>query len=165
MYVCMYVCIMLFHYMYIVHYTYKLHVHTCTCRYIPYIVIFIHCTCTCTCTCTYLFTNIHVHIYMCMYMIWKTYKYTGVVKLVILHVCTSVFDKLIWRTIGPMSFLFGTALWASGTVNYDYIITNSINYLLIGSRCIPNGAHILTIIEPIWPMHQNLSKTLTCGYV
>ena len=25
-------------------------------------------------------------------------------------------------------------------VNYDYIITNSINSLLIGSRCIPNGA-------------------------
>ena len=28
-----------------------------------------------------------------------------------------------------------------GTVNYDYIVTNSINILLIGSRCIPNGAH------------------------
>ena len=42
----------------------------------------------------------------------------------------SVFDKLICRTIGPKSFLFGTAqlsLWASGAVNYDYIITNSIN--------------------------------------
>ena len=57
---------------------------------------------------------------------------------------TSVFDKLIWRTIGPKSFLFGTvqfSLWASGTVNYDYVVTNSINSLLIGSRCIPNGAH------------------------
>ena len=46
-----------------------------------------------------------------------------------LVVC-SVFDKLEWRTIGPKSFLFGTvqfSLWASGTVNYDYIITNSIN--------------------------------------
>ena len=28
-----------------------------------------------------------------------------------------------------------------GTINYDYIVTNSINSLLIGSRCIPNGAH------------------------
>ena len=31
------------------------------------------------------------------------------------HIYTSVFDKLIWRTIGPKSFLFGTAqfsLWA-----------------------------------------------------
>ena len=43
---------------------------------------------------------------------------------------TSVFDKLIWHTIGPKSFLFGTAqfsLWASGAVNYDYIVTNSTN--------------------------------------
>ena len=42
----------------------------------------------------------------------------------------SVFDKLIWHTIGPKSFLFGTAqfsLWASGAVNYDYIVTNSTN--------------------------------------
>ena len=28
-----------------------------------------------------------------------------------------------------------------GAVNYDYIVTNSINSLLIGSRCIPNGTH------------------------
>ena len=33
------------------------------------------------------------------------------------------------------SSLFGP----DGTVNYDYIVTNSINSLLIGSRCIPNG--------------------------
>ena len=46
-----------------------------------------------------------------------------------------VFDKLIWCTIGPKSFLFGTAqfsLRASGTVNYDYVVI--ISY----SRCIPN---------------------------
>ena len=35
------------------------------------------------------------------------------------------------------SFLF----WPDGAVNYEYIITNSINSLLIGSYCIPNGAH------------------------
>ena len=35
------------------------------------------------------------------------------------------------------SSLFG----ADGAVNYDYIITNSINSLLIGSRCISNGTH------------------------
>ena len=28
-----------------------------------------------------------------------------------------------------------------GTVNYDYIVTNSINSLLIGSQCIPNSTH------------------------
>ena len=35
------------------------------------------------------------------------------------------------------SSLFGP----DGTVNYDYIVTNSINSLLIDSRCIPNGTH------------------------
>ena len=28
-----------------------------------------------------------------------------------------------------------------GAVNYDYIVTNNINVLLIGSKCIANGAH------------------------
>ena len=54
------------------------------------------------------------------------------------------YHKLIWRTIGPKSFLFGTAhfsLWASGTVNHDYTVTNSIDSFLLGSRCISNGAH------------------------
>ena len=82
---------------------------------------------------------------------------------------TSIFDKLIWRTIGPKSFLiaFGTAqfsLCASGAVNYDYIVTNSINSLLIGSRCIPNGAHTLAIFEPIWPILQNVLKTVMHTY-
>ena len=35
------------------------------------------------------------------------------------------------------SSLFGP----DGAVNYDYIVTNSINSLLIGSRCITNDAH------------------------
>ena len=41
--------------------------------------------------------------------------------------------------LGLHNSLFGP----DGTVNYDYIITNSINYFLIGSRCtcIPNGTH------------------------
>ena len=37
------------------------------------------------------------------------------------------------------SSLFGP----DGTVNYDYIVTNSINSLLIGSRCILNGTHTI----------------------
>ena len=57
----------------------------------------------------------------------------------------SDFDKLVWCTNGPKSFLFGTAQFPlfgpDGAVNYDYIVTNSINSLLIGSRCILNGAH------------------------
>ena len=42
------------------------------------------------------------------------------------------------------------------TVNYDYIVTNSINPLLIGSRRI----HTITIVEPIGPILQNVLKAL-----
>ena len=94
---------------------------------------------------------------------------------IIIHICTnyllmvwlSVFDKLIWGTIGPKSFLFGIAqfsLWASGAINYDCIVTNSINSWLIGSRCILNGTHT-NHFEPIWSKLQNLSKTLVWPYL
>ena len=64
--------------------------------------------------------------YMHLYMYIHMYMYIN------------VFDKHIWHTIGPQSFLFCTAQFshrASGTVNYDYIVTNSIISLLIGPRC------------------------------
>ena len=88
-------------------------------------------------------------------------------------VYVSVFDKLIWRTIGPKCFLFGTAqfsLWASGAVIYDYIVTNSINSLLIGLRCIPNDthtdhywanlAHAFKTYPKLWCMYMWPSKRL-----
>ena len=53
--------------------------------------------------------------------------------------------------------LYSSLFGPDGTVNYDYIITNSINSLLIGSSPM---VHTLTIVEPIWPMLQKLSKTL-----
>ena len=55
-----------------------------------------------------------------------------------MYMYISVFDKLIWHTI-----LFGTAQFsvcASGTVNYDYIVT-ALTLLLIGLRCIPNSVY------------------------
>ena len=47
-----------------------------------------------------------------------------------------------------------------------YIVTNSINSLLIGSRSIPNEevfpmAHALTIVEPIWPMR--IKNSVVCA--
>ena len=39
-----------------------------------------------------------------------------------------------------------------GAINYVYIVTDSINSLLIGSRYIFPMAYTLTIVEPIWPM-------------
>ena len=51
----------------------------------------------------------------------------------------------------------GTVLFGpDSAVNYDYIITNSINKLAQG---VFPMAHILTIVKPIWPMLQNISKT------
>ena len=70
----------------------------------------------------------------------------------------SVFDTFIWHTIGPKSFLFDSAqfsLLASGAVIYDYTITNSINSLLIGWRCIPNDANT-NHVDPILYMLQNV---------
>ena len=68
------------------------------------------------------------------------YIYTAHAFLFYVHMYMyiSVFDKLIWRTIGLKSFLFGTAwfsLWASGAVNYDYIVLTAIvNWLEMYSQ-------------------------------
>ena len=59
--------------------------------------------------------TVHIHIYIHIY-IHCTYKYTD--------------------TYIPV-FLISSY----GAVNYDYIVTNSINPLLTGSRFIPNGTH------------------------
>ena len=38
--------------------------------------------------------------------------------------------------------LHSSLIGPDGAVNYDYIATNSLTLLLIGSRYIPNGAYI-----------------------
>ena len=51
-----------------------------------------------------------------------------------MNIIISVFDKLIWRTVGPKSFLFGTAqfsLWANGAVNYEFMIILSLTALTL----------------------------------
>ena len=56
------------------------------------------------------------------------------------------------------SSLFGP----DGTDNYDYIVTNSINsvnWLKMHSQWCTQ-CHTLTFVEPIWPMLQNISKTV-----
>ena len=61
------------------------------------------------------------------------------------HVCTSEFLISSYGTplaqrasyVAHHNSLFGP----DGAGNYDYIVTNSINSLLIGSRCISNGAY------------------------
>ena len=63
-----------------------------------------------------------------------------------LHI--SVFDNLIWHTIGLKSFLFGIAqfsLWASGTVNYNYIVTNSHAAILIKN----SATYVLVVLHTV----------------
>ena len=57
------------------------------------------------------------------------------------------------------SSLFGP----DSAVNYDYIVTNNINSLL--PQNVSPMAHTLTIVKPIWPVLQNLSKTLMYMYM
>ena len=88
----------------------------------------------------YTYTHTHVlthsiiitYTLTCIY-IYYTYKLTDENIHIYTYTLTSVFDKLIWCTIGPKSFLFGTtqfSLWARGAVKYDYVVTNSlVNWL------------------------------------
>ena len=54
---------------------------------------------------------------------------------------------LIWSYGTPLAkrasylALHSSLFVPDGAGNYDYIITNSINSLLIGSKCITNGTH------------------------
>ena len=65
----------------------------------------------------------------------------GYLKSVITTIYVCSIYQLIWYIIAPKSFLFGTAQFSLCTRWHSYIVTNSINSLLIGSRCIPNGTH------------------------
>ena len=62
-----------------------------------------------------------------------------------LRVYVTVFlISLYGISLAQSASYFGTAqfsIWASGAVNYDYIVTNSISSLLIGLKCIPNGTY------------------------
>ena len=45
-----------------------------------------------------------------------------------------------------------------GAVNYDYIITNSIKSLLLGSQDVFPMAHTLTIVKPISSCFKSYQK-------
>ena len=85
------------------------------------------------------YTSLSTWCYMYMYnrkLITDTYMY--------MYMCVRVFDKLIhvWCTQRASYLVLHSSLFESdGAVNYDCIVTYSINSLLIGSRCISNGTH------------------------
>ena len=86
------------------------------------------------------------------------------IKIVNNNNITSVFLISSYGALLAQTASYGIAHfspWASGTVNHDYIVTNSINSLLIGSRCIPNGAHTNHCWANLAPC---ISKTLYIIY-
>ena len=50
--------------------------------------------------------------------------------------------------------------------NYVHVhVQCTSEFLTLMAQDVSPMAHILTIVEPIWCMLQNLSKTLTCTYM
>ena len=71
--------------------------------------------CVCVCVCVIVYTNIYIHLYMFYVLYIYIYIYIYVCVIVYTTIVCSVFDKLIWCSNGPKSFLFATAqfsLWA-----------------------------------------------------
>ena len=95
----------------------------------------------------FVFTNIII--ILCVFynniFIYYVCLFVCVCTCVCVYTCVSVFlissygAPLAQRVsnLAQRSSLFGP----DGAVNYDYIVTNSIISLLIGSKCIPNGTH------------------------
>ena len=63
----------------------------------------------------------------------------------------SVSDKLIWRTTGTKSFLFGTSQFSVWVRWHSLLFTLSQYFFFL---LVPNGTHT----KPIWPMLHNISK-------
>ena len=60
--------------------------------------------------------------------------------LVLISVLISSYGVLLAQRASYLA-LHSSLFGPDGAVNYDYIVTNSINSLLIGSKCIANGIH------------------------
>ena len=84
--------------------------------------------------------------------------------LVIRYKYIRAFNMLIWRTIDPKSFLFGTihTVLTLGQMAQLIMIILSLTAM---THCklaqdVFLMAHTLTIVKPIWPMLQNISESL-----
>ena len=87
---------------------------------------------TYTQTYTCMYTHLHIHI--------KAHTHTKYTNTYIhVHTCIDICTYMYICVYMPMFLIssYGSPL----AKLYDYIVTNSINSLLIGSRCIPNGEH------------------------
>ena len=77
----------------------------------------------------YMYVNTHGPIYVC------TYTLTFVLEYLI-----SLYDAPVTQRASFLA-LQSCDFGPDGEVNYEYIVINSINPLLIGSLCIPNDTH------------------------
>ena len=123
-YVCkytyMYVCMYMYIYMYYMH---------------MYVYNYVQCTCTCMCVLYIYVCTVYACIHVCMHMYLCIYMYIHFSVLISLYGAPLA---QIASYLAQHNSLFGP----DGAVNYDYIVTDSINsFLLIGLKCIPNGAH------------------------
>ena len=65
---------------------------------------------------------------------------------------------------GSYLALHNSLFGLGGTENYDYIVTKSINFLLMAQDVFPM-VHTLPIFEPIWSMLQNVYQKLCQIYI
>ena len=74
------------------------------------------------------------------------------------HLKSSVFGKFIWLRTSYLA-LHSSLLGPDATFNYDYIVTNSINCLLIGWICIIISSMVHTLTGQSGPCFQNNLNT------
>ena len=67
----------------------------------------------------------------------------------------SVYGAQLTQQGSYLVVLYSSHFESDGTVNYDFIVTDSTYTLLVGSLCVFPMA-------PIWPMLQNISNTVYC---
>ena len=76
--------------------------------------------------------------------------------------CTYLTEFFISSYAAPLALrasylaLHSSLFGPDGAVNYDYIVTSSINSINWLKMYFQWHTHTLTVIEPIWPMFQNL---------
>ena len=92
---------------------------------------------------------IHMYMYMCIsYVKELCVKYRYMYMYTQSLLCNRVFDKLICAPLSQRAYLVphNSLFGPDGAVIDDYIVTNSINFLLVE---VLTMAHTLTIVEPI----------------
>ena len=75
------------------------------------------------------------------------------------HLKSLVFGKLVWWRASYLALHSSLLGPDAATVNYDYIVINSINCLLIGWRCIIISSMVHTLTGQSGPCFQNNLNT------